>query len=75
MSTETADETPTSDGGYTFVSVSACAISYVYPPILFGPVALFAGVQVYRRHSKRRGVGLIALAIISSIVASLTRVL
>lgn len=54
--------------GYVWLSLLLAAGSVVIVPIVFGPLALFSGAQVYRRGDERSGIVLLAVAGICMIV-------
>jgi hypothetical protein len=46
--------------GYLALGGVSGLLGFVFIPILFGPFAMFCGVQLYRRHSEWYGLGMIA---------------
>lgn len=40
---------------YTAIGFLSGLVAFVFLPIIFGPISMFAGVQLYRRHSELLG--------------------
>jgi hypothetical protein len=61
MSTETAGGASRIGArGYLALGGVSGLVALVFVPIIFGPFAMFCGVQLYRRHSEWYGLAMLA---------------
>lgn len=44
--------------GYKTIGAITGIISFVFLPIVFGPITIFIGVQLYRKHSELAGIAM-----------------
>lgn len=55
-------------GAYGLVNVTLGALSLIFFPIVFGPIAILAGVQVSRHYDTKLGIAMVAWGLFAMIV-------
>jgi len=61
--------------GYLAIGGLSGALGFLVIPVLFGPLAMVCGVQLFRRHSEWAGIGMVAWGATSLVVGWLIGVL
>lgn len=56
--------------GWTAIGLISGLVAFEFLPVLFGPIAVVAGVVVFRRHDEWHGLALVAFGLVALVVGT-----
>lgn len=68
MATATEQKQRIGYRGYLAIGVLSALVALVFVPIVFGPITIVCGVQVFRLYNEYHGMALVALGGVTTVV-------